>query len=95
MSWEPDPEIVEQRARARERDPMGKAALFSGSTPARGPLGMLVLECASCERETPTPLRELPKLLFPIPITLPRRFHTRMRCPACGRRTWMRAHWRI
>jgi hypothetical protein len=95
VTWEPDPEISEQRARARERDPMGKAALFSAHTPAQGALGLLALECSTCKRETPVRFRELPKLLFPITITLPRRHHTLMRCPACGRRTWMRARWRV
>jgi hypothetical protein len=95
MSWTPDKDIVEQRAHARERDPLGKAALFSGATPARGGFGTLTLECSTCERETATRLRELPSLLLPFTLTLPRKYHTLMRCPACGRRTWMRAHWRI
>lgn len=95
MSWTPDPEITASRAQARERDPLGKAALFSGASPTRPAFGVLALECSACKRETPVRLRELPKLLFPIPVTLPRRFHTLMRCPACGRRAWLRAHWRL
>ena len=94
MSWQQDAKNAEQRARARERDPMGKAALFSGAATTQHAFGLLVLECSVCKRETPTKLRDVPKLLFPLTVTLPKRFHTLMRCPACGRRTWMRAHWR-
>jgi uncharacterized protein with PIN domain len=80
---------------ARERDPMGKAALFSGSTQSQGMLGRFCVECSACRRESTVRLRELPRLLLPLPVTLPKRHHTLMRCPACGRRTWMRARWRI
>ncbi|MFP5223997.1 MAG: hypothetical protein ACLGH3_00320 [Actinomycetota bacterium] len=90
-----DEQLAESRAKDRERDPLGKAALFSQNAPDQGSLGRLALECSVCGRETPTSLRELPRLLFPFTITLPKRFHTFMMCPACGRRTWVRAHWRV
>jgi uncharacterized protein with PIN domain len=59
------------------------------------PLGVLALECSSCKRESPVRFRDIPRLTFPVTVTLPRRYHTYMKCPGCGRRTWMRAHWRI
>lgn len=79
----------------RERDPLGKAALFSGAPANQGSLGGVTIECSSCKRETPVRLSELPKLLFPLTLTLPRKFHTLMQCPSCGRRTWVRARWRV
>lgn len=88
-------QLGEQARRARERDPLGKQALFSVSAPRPGPLGALVLECSSCKRESPVHLREIPRLAFPINLHLPRRYHSYLKCPACGRRTWMRAHWRV
>lgn len=74
-----------------QRDPLGKAALFSATDAARPPFGTIVVECSACSRETPVGLRDLPRLLFPLPVTLPRKFHTLATCPACSRRTWVRA----
>ena len=88
-------QLAEHARRAREPDPMGKRALFSAGTPNRGPLGSIVLECSSCKRETPVSLADLARAAFPMPLTLPRRYHSLLRCPGCNRRTWMRAHWRI
>jgi uncharacterized protein with PIN domain len=95
-----DRELIERQladhARGgREPDPLGKAALFSVTAPKTGALGMLTVECSVCRRETPLRLRELPRLLMPFAITLPRRYHTFMKCPGCGRRAWVRAHWRL
>lgn len=89
------PTLANAGARTRERDPLGKAALFSQNTPDQGSLGRLAVECSICEREAPVKLRDLPRLLFPFTLTVPRRFHTYMTCPSCGRRTWVRAHWRV
>jgi hypothetical protein len=88
-------QLAEHQRRAREPDPMGKAALFSISSPRPGPLGTLALECSRCRRETPVRVRDLMRLSFPVAIHMPRKFHSLMRCPSCGRRTWLRAHWRI
>ena len=88
-------QLAEHQRRAREPDPLGRRALFSVSSPRAGPLGTLALECSSCKRESPIRLRELPRLTFPVSMHLPRRYHSFMKCPACGRRTWLRAHWRI
>lgn len=95
-----DRELIEQQLaehsrRRRQPDPLGKQALFSTSTPRGGPLGTLTLECSVCKRESPVRFRELPRLAIPFTVTLPRRYHTLMKCPGCGRRTWLRAHWRL
>lgn len=88
-------QLAEHQRRAREPDPFGRRALFSVSSPRPGPLGTLVLECSSCRRESPVRLREAVRLALPLSIHLPKRFHSLMKCPACGRRAWLRAHWRI
>lgn len=90
-----DEQLAEHLRQTREPDPMGKLALFSGSAPRPGPLGTLAIECSSCKRESPIRFRDIPRLAMPFSITLPRRYHTFMKCPGCGRRTWVRAHWRI
>lgn len=88
-------QLADHARRGRQRDPMGKQALFSVSSPRPGPLGTLALECSSCRRESPVRFRDLPRLTFPFAIHLPRRYHSLMKCPSCGRRTWLRAHWRV
>ena len=80
---------------AREPDPLGKLALFSVGARTQGRLGTLTLECSSCKRESPIRLRELPRLAFPFWMTAPRRYPAYIKCPACGRRTWVRPSWRI
>ncbi|HEX9774201.1 MAG TPA: hypothetical protein VGB83_01285 [Actinomycetota bacterium] len=90
-----DEQIADHLRQSREPDPLGKRALFSGSAVKPGRFGTLALECSSCKRESPVKVRELPGLAFPLTLTLPRRYHTFLKCPACGRRTWMRAHWRV
>ena len=77
-----------------ERDPFGKMALFSGerSQPA---LGTFLVDCSSCRRETPVSASQLVRSALPFSLHLPfvRRYHSFMRCPACGRRTWIRVRW--
>jgi hypothetical protein len=90
-----DDQLAEHLRQSREPDPLGKRALFSVSTVRSGPLGTLALECSSCKRESPVRFRDIPRLTFPLTFTVPRRYHTYMKCPGCGRRTWMRAHWRV
>lgn len=80
----------------RRRDPLGKMALFSAETPAR-PFGTLSVECSSCGRETPVSAVEAARAALPFSVHLPviRRYHSLMRCPACGRRTWVRVRWTL
>ena len=81
---------------AEGRDPYGKLALFSKDQPS-SPLGSFFLECSDCRRETPVSLLELVRAALPVSVHLPflRRYHSLMRCPACGRRTWLRLHWQL
>ena len=84
-----------QAAVPPDPDPLGKMALFSGDEPRR-PLGTFVVECSSCRRETPISGPGLVRAALPFSLHLPlvRHFSSYMRCPACGRRTWLRVSWR-
>lgn len=71
-------------------------ALFSaGRRPP--PFGTLAVDCSACRRETPVSPVALIRAALPLSLHLPllRRYHSLMRCPACGRRTWVRVVWRI
>ncbi len=52
------------------------------------------IECSSCREETRVNYLELAALMFPVHFHLPFvRYHQSwLRCPACGRRTWVRLH---
>lgn len=52
------------------------------------------VECSSCRDETRVNYIELAALLFPLHFHLPmvRYYHSWLRCPSCGRRTWCRLH---
>jgi hypothetical protein len=79
-----------------ERDPMGKMALFtSQASPAA--TGTLLVDCSSCHRETPVSTVQLVRSALPFSLHLPfvRRYHSFMRCPSCGRRTWVRVRWQV
>jgi uncharacterized protein with PIN domain len=77
------------------RDPLGKMALFSSERPGRA-FGALSVECSSCARETPVSPVEAARAAFPLSLHVPfRRYHSFMRCPACGRRTWVRLRWTL
>lgn len=78
-----------------EGDPLGKMALFSADRPAHT-YGTLLVECSACHRETPVSVAQLVRSAFPFSLHLPlvKRYHSLMRCPACGRRAWMRVSWR-
>ena len=56
--------------------------------------GTCTIECSSCRDETRVSYLELAALLFPVHFHVPfLRYHQSwMRCPACGRRTWVRVH---
>ena len=84
-------------APATERDPLGRAALYSSGPKRPEPaFGTFLLECSACRRETPVTAGDLIRLGIPsLHLPFLRRFPSLMRCPACGRRTWLRIHWRI
>ena len=75
------------------RDPMGRMALFSSTEPEPpGPKRSLVVTCSSCLAETRVSPTDLAKAALPFSVHLPlvRRYHSFIRCPACGRRAWVR-----
>jgi hypothetical protein len=80
------------------RDPFGRMALFSSteSEPEPDPIEVLVLECSSCLAETPVSPFGLLRAALPVSVHLPlvKRYHSFIRCPACGRRTWLRVRLR-
>jgi hypothetical protein len=80
-----------------ERDPLGRAALYSsGERQAPPALGTFLVECSACHRETPVTAGDLIRLGVPsFHLPLVKRYPSLMRCPACGRRTWVRVRWRL
>jgi hypothetical protein len=94
------PRVIKPRASQGfdERDPLGRMALFSEVEPdtAPTPRGLLV-ECSSCLSVTAVSLVGLARAALPISVHLPLlkgRYPSLMRCPACGRRTWVRLTYR-
>ncbi len=76
---------------APRTDVHGKAALFSRSAAAPS-LGTVVITCSACHGATPISYLRALRLAVPslhIPV-LRRDFPSWMRCPDCGRRTWVR-----
>ena len=90
------PSVRADRDLPPERDPMGRMALFSSQARA-SPTGTLLVDCSACRRETPVSPAQLVRAAFPFSVHLPllRRYHSFMRCPACGRRTWVRVRWQV
>lgn len=69
----------------------GKAALYSAAT--RRP-ATLVVECSSCHGRSRVNYVDFALRQLPFTLWMPWRRHSRlMTCPACGRRTWLAAHW--
>jgi hypothetical protein len=77
------------------RDPKGSLHLFTEQGPTPGGFGTLLVECSVCHRETPVTVPTLVRGALPFSLHLPlvKRFHSYMKCPACGRRTWVRVLW--
>ena len=79
-----------------DRDPLGKMALFSAQQ--RQPFaGTFLVDCSVCHRETPVSPVQLVRAAMPFSVHLPlvRKYHSFMRCPSCGRRTWVRVRWQV
>jgi hypothetical protein len=71
----------------------GVAHLFS--RPEARP-GTVVVDCSGCGRQTRVTYAEFAALHFPLWLwaPVPGRSHRHwLRCPACHRFTWLRAHW--
>ncbi len=69
----------------------GRRALFSTSDPQPAP-GSFVLECSSCRQRSVLLVMQAVRAALPsLHLPLIKRGHPSwMRCPACGRRTWVR-----
>src|SRR3954468_12937863 len=93
--------------RRRDRDPSGKAALFSHGAPplviedeppaddtAARRVGTLVVECSACDARTRVNYLDFLLMNLPVGVWLPLpglEFNRRMTCPACNRWTWLQA----
>lgn len=77
----------------RGRDPLGKRALFSQGAEAPGEPreGLaLTVHCSSCGADTPMSIGGFLVRHLPLWAWLPWKRHSHlMRCPACGRLTWL------
>ncbi|MCK9926071.1 hypothetical protein MXD62_02635 [Frankia sp. Mgl5] len=73
------------------RDAHGKRALYSGVRPP-GPRGTsLAVTCSRCGRTSTIGLRRALWVLTPsVHLPLPLRHPSLLRCPACGRPSWVR-----
>jgi hypothetical protein len=88
------PSAAARKAIPPERDPYGKMALYSSQ--GRQPVtGTFLVDCSVCNRETPVSPAQLLRGALPFSLHLPfiRKYHSLMRCPACGRHTWVRVRW--
>ena len=72
-------------------DPQGRGALFSVTEQPPAP-GAVTVTCSDCEQTTAVSPRRLAALALPsVHLPLIRRDHPSwMRCPACGKRTWVK-----
>jgi hypothetical protein len=72
-------------------DPEGRGALFSVTEQPPAP-GAVTVTCSDCEQTTAVSPRRLATLALPsVHLPLIRRDHPSwMRCPACGKRTWVK-----
>jgi len=92
----PHTEAVAGRGAATPRhgDAEGKRALFSAAfdEPEVPPLGAITVHCSGCDTTSVlTPRQALTAALPSLHLPFVRRGHPSwMRCPACGRRTWVR-----
>jgi hypothetical protein len=77
-------------------DPQGRRALYSAATQAPA-LGAVTVDCSTCGEASVVTPRGLVRLAVPsVHLPLVRRGHPSwMRCPACGRRTWVRVGLRL
>ena len=79
------------RASRAAADPLGKRSLFSVAEQPPA-MGAISVECSSCGRTSVVTPRSLLRLAVPS-VHLPflrGRYFSWLRCPACGRRTWVR-----
>ncbi len=84
--------MTDRKPRERLPDPLGRMALYSSTEPEAAERPRVVVACSSCLSETPITLGALAAAALPFSVHLPfvRRYHSFIRCPACGRRAWVR-----
>jgi uncharacterized protein with PIN domain len=75
-------------------DTEGKRALFSQQAPGPAPIpfGALTLSCSGCGATTAMTAIQVVRAAVPslhLPVVR-KHYPSWMRCPACGRRTWVR-----
>lgn len=86
------PRVLEgQTAAPSAGDPQGRRALYSVAAQAPA-LGAVTVDCSTCGEASVVTPRGLVRLAVPsVHLPVLRRGHPSwMRCPACGRRTWVR-----
>lgn len=74
----------------RSVDPSGRRALYSVAEQPPA-LGAVTIDCSECRRQSVVTPRGLVRLALPsLHLPVLRRGHSSwMRCPSCGRRTWV------
>jgi hypothetical protein len=90
------PRPPESGSSVRPSDPEGRRALYSVADQSPS-LGAATVECSSCESTSVVTPRRLIGLAAPS-VHLPlvkRGYSSWMRCPACGKRTWVRVRLRL
>ncbi|HEX6920109.1 MAG TPA: hypothetical protein VF314_07760 [Actinomycetes bacterium] len=77
-------------------DPQGRRSLYSVAEQAPA-LGAVAVHCSHCNRRSVVTPRRLLTLALPsVHLPVVKRDHPSwMRCPACGRRTWVRLGLRV
>ncbi len=85
-----EPEPLDQAALSAPPDQEGRRALFSDAAPPAS-LGAVTISCSACGEDTVVSALQALTLAIPsLHLPLIRRDHwSWMRCPACGRRTWV------
>ncbi len=88
----PDPRRV-----SAPRDPLGTRALYSAVETQRPAFGAVSVACSSCGGTSVLGASRALRLAVPsVHLPLLRREHPSwMRCPGCGRRTWVRVSVRL
>jgi hypothetical protein len=73
-------------------DPQGRQSLYSVPEQQPPAPGAVTVECSSCHEVSVVSPRQLVSLALPsVHLPYVRRGHPSwMRCPACGRRTWVK-----
>jgi hypothetical protein len=79
-----------EKSAAARVDPQGKQALFSGADNPPS-LGSVAVDCAKCHRRSVISLTQMVQLSLPgVHAPVPGKGHRAfMKCPACGKRSWL------